>query len=68
VRTLKQLVDQGADIYCALPVLATYVGHASVKATQGYVRLTIDLFPELIEKVSRECAHILPEVMGFEAD
>lgn len=68
VRTLKQLVDQGADIYCALPVLATYVGHASVKATQGYVRLTMDLFPELIEKVSRECAHILPEVMEFEAD
>jgi integrase/recombinase XerD len=68
VRTLKQLVDQGVDIYCALPILATYVGHASVKATQGYVRLTVDMFPELIEKISQECAYILPEVMGNETD
>ncbi|GAX89813.1 tyrosine-type recombinase/integrase [Effusibacillus lacus] len=68
VRTLKQLVDQGADIYYALPILATYVGHASVKATQGYVRLTVDMYPELMEKVSQECAYILPEVMVNETD
>jgi integrase/recombinase XerD len=68
VRTLKQLVDQGADIYCALPILATYVGHASAKATQGYVRLTVDIYPELIEKVSQECAYILPEVIEDETD
>lgn len=68
VRTLKQLVNQGADNYCALPILATYVGHASVKATQGYVRLTVDMHPELIEKISQECAYILLEVMGDETD
>lgn len=68
VRSLKARVDDGMDVYCALPILATYVGHASVKATQGYVRLTVDMYPELIEKISKQCAYVIPEVMLNEAD
>lgn len=63
VHSLKEMVDEGMDVYCALPILATYVGHASVHATQGYVRLTVDMYPELIEKISEQCACVIPEVM-----
>lgn len=68
VRTLKQMVDKGADIYCVLPILSTYIGHASINATQGYVRLTADLYPEILEKVSRISGNVIPEVVSNESD
>jgi len=56
------MVDKGIDLYCALPILSTYLGHSSVSATQRYVRLTENFYPELIEKISKNCACIFPEV------
>jgi site-specific recombinase XerD len=56
------MVNKGIDLYCALPILSTYLGHCSVSATQRYVRLTEEFYPELVEKVSRSCAHVFPEV------
>jgi integrase len=68
VRSLKKMVDRGTDIYCSLPLLSKYVGHTSVKATQGYVRLTVDIHSELIEKISAQCAYVIPEVHSYESN
>lgn len=68
VHTLAKQVKDGADLYVALPILSAYVGHSSVRGTQRYVRLTTEAYPELIEKVSRTCAYVLPEVTKNEAD
>jgi site-specific recombinase XerD len=54
------MVDKGMDIYCALPVLSTYLGHSSVSATSQYVRLTQDMFPEIVEKASAIAAFVIP--------
>ena len=62
VHTIAKQVSDGVDLYCALPVLSAYLGHASVLATQHYVRLTAEAFPELIKKVSNTCAYVFPEV------
>lgn len=62
VHSLAKQVKDGVDLYVALPILSTYVGHSSVVATQHYVRLTAEAYPELIEKVSSTCAYALPEV------
>jgi hypothetical protein len=48
------------DIYCALPLLSTYLGHASVAATGQYVRLTQDMFPEIIEEANAIAAFVIP--------
>jgi len=56
------MIGKGIDLYCALPILSTYLGHSSVSATQRYVRLTEDFYPELIEKVSSSCTCVFPEV------
>ena len=56
------------DLYVALPTLSAYLGHKSVGSTQRYVRLTVEVFPELIEKVSQVCAFVIPEVKENEAD
>lgn len=68
VHTLIKQVKDGVDLYVALPILSAYVGHNSVTATQRYVRLTAEAHPELIEKVSRMCAYILPEVTENETN
>jgi integrase/recombinase XerD len=68
VHTLARLVQKGIDLYVALPILSVYIGHDSVGATQRYVRLTAEIYPELIEKVSQTCAYVLPEVPTDETD
>lgn len=68
VHTLAKQVKDGVDLYVALPILSAYVGHNSVGATQRYVRLTAEAYPELIEKVSRTCAYIFPEVTEDETN
>jgi hypothetical protein len=50
VYAFKQLSDSGMDMYVALPILSTYLGHKTIYATEKYVRLTIELFPQLEEK------------------
>jgi integrase len=64
VYSLSQMVRQGMDLYCALPILSTYLGHASVAATEGYVKLTKEAYPGILDSVSRICAYIFPEVNG----
>jgi integrase len=60
VYSLKAMTDKGMDIYCALPILSTYLGHTSVSATGQYVRLTQDMFPEIVEKASAIAAFVIP--------
>jgi integrase len=60
VHALKAMADSGMDIYCALPVLSTYLGHASVSATGQYVRITQDAFPEIVSKVGAIAAFVIP--------
>lgn len=63
VHALKRAVDRGIDIDCALPILSTYLGHSSVTATEQYVRLTTDVFPEISAVLDRTCGHVVPEVI-----
>jgi integrase len=60
VCSLKAMTDNGMDIYFALPLLSTYLGHTSVSATEQYVRLTQDMFPEIVEKTSAIAAFVIP--------
>jgi integrase len=58
VYAFKQLSDSGMDMYVALPILSTYLGHKTIYATEKYVRLTIELFPQLEEKFKCKVADI----------
>ena len=50
VYAFKQMIDSGFDMYVALPILSTYLGHKTIFATEKYVRLTLQLFPYIEEK------------------
>jgi integrase len=62
VHSLQQAINRGTDVYCALPILSTYLGHASVTATEQYVRLTADAFPDIRTALDKYCGHVIPEV------
>ena len=50
VRSFKQMVDAGLDMYVALPILSIYLGHKTIYATERYVRLTMSLYPYIEER------------------
>ena len=52
VNSFKKLVDTGTDLYVALPVLSTYLGHKTIYATEKYLRLTVSIYPYIEEKWS----------------
>ena len=49
---LRQMVANGMDVYAGLPILSVCLGHASISATEKYVRLMITEFPEIEEQCS----------------
>ncbi|MGV8091479.1 MAG: tyrosine-type recombinase/integrase [Mangrovibacterium sp.] len=62
VHSLAMMVEAGMDIYCSLPILSTYLGHQSIRATNNYVRLTSEMYPELIRKIDIISFNIFPKI------
>lgn len=65
--SLKNIADKGIDLYCSLPILSTYLGHSSVKATEKYIRLTEELYPDIMKRVQKITSYVYPEVYKVEA-
>jgi site-specific recombinase XerD len=49
VHSLIQLTQNEVDIYTSLPLLATFLGHKKISATESYVRLTQEIYPDLLK-------------------
>lgn len=62
VHSLAKIASEGLDIYYCLPILSKYLGHKSLEATERYVRLTSEMYPELIDDMNSLCAYVFPEV------
>ncbi len=53
---------RGIDMQVGLTLLSTYLGHSSVKATERYLKLTQELFPEIIESINNISCNIYTEL------
>jgi len=62
VHALVSLGSQGMDLYVALPVMSTYLGHKSLSSTNRYVRLTTDMYPSLINSMNNAYPYMYPEI------
>lgn len=49
VHSLIKLTQGGLDIYASLPLLATFMGHKKVLDTETYIRLTQEMYPDLLK-------------------
>lgn len=61
VRSFKQMIDAGMDMYVALPILSTYLGHKTIFATERYVRLTMGIYPYIEEKFKLKMERVFGE-------
>lgn len=52
----------GKDVQRLLPQLATYLGHADIRSTQRYLRMT----PELLHEASKRFAHYALQGGGYD--
>jgi integrase/recombinase XerD len=68
VHCLKKWVLNGKDLTNCLPYLSVYLGHEDLRGTQHYLRLTADLYPDIIKKVEQSCSWMIPEVTADETD
>jgi integrase len=62
IKCLKNWVLAGSDLNVMLPYLSAYMGHSDFRATQYYLRLTSDLYPEIVRRVEAEFGYIIPEL------
>lgn len=62
VHSLESMSRNGLDLYYSLPILSKYLGHKFLDATDKYVRLTFDMYPELLHEVDNICSYVFPEV------
>lgn len=68
VHSLAAMAKSGLDLYYSLPILSEYLGHQSLEATDKYVRLASDMYPELLSNINNICSYAFPEVNCHEAD
>lgn len=61
IYSFKQMIDAGNDMYVALPILSTYLGHKTIFATERYVRMTMNFFPYIENKLSDKISIIFGE-------
>lgn len=62
VHSLRKLASEGQDLYVTLPILSGYMGHKSLDATQCYLRLTPEVYPDVTENFEKCFGAVFPEV------
>jgi integrase len=60
VHTLQKWVESGEDLTAMLPVLSVFMGHKSFSATSHYLRLTAEVYPQVIKQVEEICGYAIP--------
>jgi integrase len=60
VANLRRWSAGGADLAVMLPYLACYMGHADLRGTQYYLRLTADAYPEVMAKAQLRFGYVIP--------
>jgi integrase/recombinase XerD len=60
VANLRRWAADGQDLAVMLPYLACYMGHADLRGTQYYLRLTADAYPDVITKAQIRFGYVIP--------
>lgn len=64
VRSMQKLKKSKSDIVTTLPYLSAYLGHCNMSATQIYLHLTAECYPEFIQK---QCDYLGDTIPTWEA-
>ena len=64
VNNLRSWFERGENVDALLPVLQTYLGHASIGDTAYYLHLTAESYPDITARVQQKLGDIVPSVTG----
>jgi len=68
VHCLRKWVMAGDDLLVALPYLSAYMGHNDLRYSQIYLRLTAEMYPDIVAKTER-MFDVIPDWEGsYETD
>jgi integrase/recombinase XerD len=68
VYSLAMMAERGIDLYCALPVLSSYLGHKTIESTNAYVRLVSVMYPNLLKDIDQISLNVFPNTAGHETN
>jgi integrase len=60
VQNLRRWAADGSDLAVMLPYLSAYMGHADLRGTQYYLRLTADAYPQVAAMVQARFGYVIP--------
>lgn len=60
VHAMRKMVMSGKDIYVTSPILSAYLGHKSLAATQKYLRITAEVYPDIVRRFEEHFAAVVP--------
>jgi integrase/recombinase XerD len=61
VQNLRRWAADGTDLAVMLPYLSAYMGHADLRGTQYYLRLTADAYPEVAAMAQARFGYVIPD-------
>lgn len=61
VHSLEQMIDQGVDVYVAIPYLSDFLGHRTIAATEQYLRLTSESFGRITAPAETLAQNLYPK-------
>ena len=64
VNCLKKFIKENKDLTVYLPILKTYMGHSKFISTEYYLKLTNDMYPDILDKFNSYIGNAIPEIGG----
>lgn len=62
VHCFKKWVLADKNLLALQPYLAAFLGHTDFRGTEYYLRLTADLYPDIIKKTELNFGYLIPEI------
>jgi integrase/recombinase XerD len=62
VNALQKMIHDGKDVYSALPILSTYLGHSYPYSSEYYLHLVPEFFPEVTAVMEKTSNYILGDL------
>lgn len=68
VHSLVKMSKSGMDLYYSLPLLSVFLGHKSLGATEHYVRLTSEMYPNILNDQKGIGTYVFPKSSNMAYD
>ena len=68
VHSMVKMDRSGMDLYYSLPILSVFLGHRSLGSTEHYVRLTSEVYPDLMKDQKSIGVYVFPKSNNLKGD